>query len=83
MLYCMAMVPGRRWRDGHEHHIQARPLRDNQTVLLLCPPGEPGYRPLALSVLRLENGWVAEAIDFEVPMRFSVLARFQQGRGRI
>ncbi|WP_352637127.1 hypothetical protein [Mesorhizobium sp. M0145] len=39
-------------------------------AVYLCPPGEPGYHPFALCVLHLEDGRVAEAVDFQVPMRF-------------
>jgi RNA polymerase sigma-70 factor, ECF subfamily len=30
----------------------------------LRPPGDSAYRPLVIEVLRIEDGWIAEIIDF-------------------
>ncbi|MER8726181.1 hypothetical protein [Mesorhizobium sp. M1027] len=83
MLYGMAMVPGAVGATVMSTTSRHDRFGTNQTVLLLCPPGEPGYRWLALSVLRLEDGRVAEAVDFRGADEVSAPARFQQGRGRI
>ena len=36
----------------------------------LRPPGDMGYRPLALDVLRIEAGRIAEIISFVFPGLF-------------
>jgi hypothetical protein len=41
-------------------------------AVYLRAPGEPRYRPLALSVLRIEQGRVVEVIDLGRPELFEV-----------
>ena len=36
----------------------------------LCPPGESGFKPLALDVLRIEDGRIAEITSFVLPELF-------------
>lgn len=77
------------WAEGRDTFIAASrkhaavgeyrfvPTRANgqpAVAIYLRPPGEPSFRPLTLEVLRVENGQVAEIIDFTFPRLFSVFA---------
>jgi RNA polymerase sigma-70 factor (ECF subfamily) len=41
------------------------------TAIYLRPPGEAEFRPLVLEVLRVEDGQVAEIVDFDMPGLFA------------
>jgi RNA polymerase sigma-70 factor (ECF subfamily) len=48
-------------------HVRCLPTRANMqpaVACYVCPPGESGYRPLALDVLRIEDGAIAEIVTF-------------------
>jgi RNA polymerase sigma-70 factor (ECF subfamily) len=83
------------FRRGSEKHaapgehllVPARANQQPAVAIYLRAPGEASYRPLALSVLRVEKGRVAEVVDwgrpelfvsFGLPMSFPPSHRFNE-----
>lgn len=56
---------------GDYRFLPTRANRQPAVAIYLRPPGEAAYRPLTLEVLRVEEGKVAEIVDFSLPGLFA------------
>lgn len=56
---------------GEYRFLPTRANRQPAVAIYLRPPGESTFRPLTLEVLRIEEGRVAEIVDFSLPGLFA------------
>jgi RNA polymerase sigma-70 factor (ECF subfamily) len=56
---------------GEHRFLPTRANRQPALAIYVRPPGETRFRPVALEVLRIEKGRVAEIVDFSQPALFA------------
>jgi RNA polymerase sigma-70 factor, ECF subfamily len=82
----VSFPPRALWADGREAFITGSrkfafagehrfvPVRANlqpACAIYLRAPGDSAFRPLTLEVLRIEDGWIVEIVDFSSPHLFA------------
>jgi RNA polymerase sigma-70 factor (ECF subfamily) len=55
---------------GTYKFVPTRANRQPATAIYLRRPGDSQFRPLALEILRIEDGQIAEIVDYSSPALF-------------